>query len=303
MKVLIVASGNSNAVSPFILDQTNVLSNKGISIEYFLVKGSGVFGYLQNITHLLKAIKKFKPNVIHAHYGLSGLLCCLQRKIPVVTTFHGSDVNVKKNRLFSKIADKLSYKSIFVSKNLSDLMNSNSFDIIPCGVDMDIFYPIEKLHARSQLNLLQNKKYVLFSSAFDNKVKNYPLAKMGIRELNDENVELIELKGYSRKQVALLMNAVDAVLMTSLSEGSPQFIKEALACNCPVVSVDVGDVNDLIHNIEGCFISSYNISEIANNLRKAIYFGRTNSRKGIEHLDNDLIGNKIINIYNNSVND
>jgi glycosyltransferase involved in cell wall biosynthesis len=114
-------------------------------------------------------------------------------------------------------------------------------------------------------------------------------------------VRLIELKGYSREEVALLMNAVDVCLMTSFTEGSPQFIKEAMACNCPIVSVDVGDVKYITEGIDGCFIcNSYNEIEIADKLNVALRLNsRTNGRKRIleNGLDLKSVADKIFQIY------
>lgn len=301
MKVLIIASGNSGKAVPFVIDQADALKKQGVIIDFFLIKGSGVKGYFGNYQKLVKKIKQFKPNIVHAHYGLSGLLASLQRKVPTVTTFHGSDINVKKNRSFSKIAYYLSKDSVFVSENLAKLINVKEPNIIPCGVDFNTFKLIDKEKARKLFNLEANKKYVLFSSSFNNKVKNYPLAQAAIEKL--ENVELLELKGYNREQVGMLMNAVDAVIMTSFSEGSPQFIKEALACNCPIVSVSVGDVSELLTNTDAGFLVPYDAQNISEALNKAIVYGRTESRGKVENFDNEIIANRLINLYNKILNE
>ena len=98
-------------------------------------------------------------------------------------------------------------------------------------------------------------------------------------------------------------NAADVLLLTSLSEGSPNIIKEAMACNCPIVSTDVGDVKENIYNTEGCFISSYDPSDIANKIQKASNYGksRTNGRENITHLNNNIVAKQILNIYNEAV--
>lgn len=303
IRVLIVASGNANYMSPFVLDQVNILKENGIEIECFLIRGKGILGYLKNYKRLVKTIKLFKPNIIHAHYGLSGLLANLQRKVPVITTFHGSDINVFSNRIISNFTDKLNLKSIFISYNLANRLNKKKPIVIPCGVDLDVFYPMNKEDARKELSLSLQGKYVLFSSSFSNSVKNYPLAKASISELADESIELIELKGYTRKEVALLMNAVDVVLLTSLNEGSPQFIKEAMSCNTAIVSVDVGDVKDVISGTDGCYLAKNNPMDISQKLKRAIQFNKkTTGRNDIIHFDNRIIVNKIIKLYHSVIN-
>lgn len=110
----------------------------------------------------------------------------------------------------------------------------------------------------------------------------------------------LELKGYTREQVCWLMNAVDVALMTSFSEGSPQFIKEAMACGCPIVSVDVGDVSEVIGGIEGCYIVERNGDEIALFLNKALNIGvRTNGRDRIieRGFDNKQVVANLMKIY------
>lgn len=297
MRVLIVKSGNADYISPFILDQVIALKKKDVEIEYFLIKGKGILGYLKNYKNYKKKIRKFKPKIIHAHYGLSGLFANLQRIVPVVVTFHGCDINVPKQRLLSNIASKLSSKSIFVSDNLAKKLHIKNPIVIPCGVDMDIFYPKNKAILRSRLGLSNNKKYILFSSSFSNYVKNYPLAQEAISKISNIDIELIELKGFNRIEVSSLMNAVDAALLTSIREGSPQFIKEALACNCPIISTDVGDVKSTIKNIQGCFIAKNDSQDIAIKIQEALKYEKSFGRDEIKHLDNNLVADKIINVY------
>ena len=121
MRILIVASKNSGKLSPFVLEQANALQQKGIEVDYFGIVGKGIKGYLQAFVPLCKKIKEFQPDLIHAHYGLSGLLANLQRKVPVVTTYHGSDINVVEVRRFSKMAMRLSAWNVFVSQRNVEL--------------------------------------------------------------------------------------------------------------------------------------------------------------------------------------
>ena len=144
-----------------------------------------------------------------------------------------------------------------------------------------------------------DKKYVLFAGAFDNPVKNASLAKETVALLPD--VILLELKGYSREEVTLLMCAADAFLLTSHTEGSPQVIKEAMACGCPIVSVGVGDVEDRLQGLDGCYVAkTREPSELAGLLRKAIdCHRRTKGRERIieSGLTNDLVAKELMDIY------
>lgn len=301
MRILFVANHNPGFFSPFVLEQAEALRKKGIEIDFYGVEGKGSIGYLCNLTALKQKIHTYRPQLIHAHYGLCGLLANLQREVPVVTTFHGSDIHSKGiNLMLSRLAIALSAHSIFVSDPLLQMagMGKRRSSVIPCGVNTTVFQPMDKAYARQQLGWDNNSKKVLFAGAFDKTVKNTPLAQESVKLIQD--AQLIELKGYSREEVALLLNAVDALLMTSLNEGSPQIIKEALCCGCPIVSVKVGDITSLIAGIEGCFLVERNAQEIASRLKVAF----TSQRQGegrnriLESgLDNTTIATKITSIY------
>lgn len=298
MKILVTYRGDENNRRPFITEQANALIEKGINIQYFGISGSGLSAYFSSYSAYKKMIRQFKPDLIHAHYGLSGLFANFQRQMPVITTYHGSDINLKKILPLSKIAAKLSRHNIYVTAKLAKIAKANNkYSVIPCGVDFDAFYPIDKKEARKILKLNYETKYVLFSASFDNAIKNASLAKLAIKNV-DPNISLIELKSFSREQVNLLLNACDVALITSFTEGSPQFIKEAMACNCPIVSTDVGSVEELIDNTEGCFLTSFDPDDVSDKLKKALqYKGRTIGRNKIKYLDNNNIADKIIALY------
>jgi glycosyltransferase involved in cell wall biosynthesis len=300
MKVLIVCSFNAGRVPTFITEQVWSLSKVGINTECFLIKGKGIAGYLKNYRELKKKIRDFKPDLIHAHYGLSALLTVLQRTVPVISTFHGSDINDRKVRLFSIMAMKRSVHSVFVSEKLARLANAGkNYSIIPCGIDLETIYPVDKSEARSLMGFKPEDKIVLFSGSFDNKVKNFSLANQAVQQLN-QGIQLIELKGYSRKQVNYLLNASDVALLTSHSEGSPNFIKEAMACNCPIVATDVGDVRSLTEDIQGCFIAENNPIDLADKIKLAFEFKNSvGARQRILDLGLEIneTARKILRVY------
>lgn len=301
MKILILCSKNSGRIAPFITDQVEALQKAGVVCEYFTVEGKGVKGYLRNFIPMMRKIREFQPDIIHAHYGLSGLLANLQRKVPVVTTYHGSDINNPKVLRYSKVSIILSAWNIFVShRNIQLAGVKRKFSLIPCGVDTDIFRPIERKQVREKLDLSESDHIVLFAGAFDNPVKNPELAKEALAKVPD--ARLMEMKGYSRVQVAELMNAADVCLMTSHSEGSPQFIKEAMACGCPIVSVDVGDVAEILEGVEGCRIADKNAKDVALKIEQVLIENkRTNGYKKIKNsgYEATVVAEKIQNVYQN----
>ena len=338
MKILVVASDKGGKFVPFIEEQIVALQQVGVEIIRYGVTGKGITGYLSELPALRRFIRAERPDLIHAHYGLCGLLANLQRRVPVVTTYHGSDINLPSVLCLSKIAIRLSAYNIFVSKRTVNLaLSPNSLiasrlkkrsTLLPCGVNIP--QPWGELQTQwvGQLTLNQwvqgvlskDAKNILFAGAFDNKVKDPELAKAAIALYNsaigngqwvmgingqspiaNRPINLIELKGYNRDQVNALMYNCDALLLTSKTEGSPQVIKEALACGCPIVSVDVGDVAERTSGVEGCYVvPSREPKDIAQAILQAIaYEGRTNGREKIIEmgLSNDQVAEHLIEIY------
>ena len=319
MNILIVASYNKKRFAPFVVEQARALQQAGCEIEWFGVQGKGLLGYLKEIRRLRKNLQECQPDIVHAHYGLSCLLANLAtRRVPVVSTYHGSDINLPKVRLLSRIAIRMSAWNIFVSKKNMRLVGAverKKCSLIPCGINLP--EPWSKLK-KTQIGgktigqwvdgvLTKGKKHVLFAGAFDNAVKNSELAMQAIADLKFKisNLDLVELKGYSRDQVNALMYNCDAFLMTSMTEGSPQVIKEAMACGCPIVSVDVGDVKERVEGLEGCYVAqSREPEELAVLLENAINYGKT---KGHPHLielglTNEQVAKRIVEIYKKILN-
>lgn len=308
MKVLIVCSRRGYSphtafMAPFVYEQMKALQSMGVDCKPILVD-RGLKGYFRAIAQIKDAIKSYTPDVVHAHYGLCGLLSNLQRRIPVITTYHGTDIHDKRLRVVSQISVLLSRRNIVVSEELrKKLPRQNSVSVIPCGVNSDLLVPLSKDEAAVKLGWNPSDKHILFSKEFYNTTKNYPLAKAAVDVYNatysqGSHAELLEFIGYTREQVLLLYNAVDCVIMTSNHEGSPQFIKEAMACNCPIVSVDVGDVKRVISGTDGCYIAERDPADIAKKLDLAIHFGKTNGRgKVLEQFDSKVIAKKVIKVY------
>lgn len=299
MKILIVASYNKYCFVPFVTEQAKSLQQINCVVDFFGVTGKGFKGYLNALPKLKEKIKDFQPDIIHAHFGLCGLLANLQRDVPVVTTYHGCDINNIKIRPFSYPSLILSKYNIFVSKKqkskVSITAGKNSC-VIPCGVSMDFFISLDKQTAREKLNLSLTDKLVLFSSTFKRPEKNAQLAIDAIKLL--DNVTLLELDGYSREEVVLLMNSVDCGLLTSIREGSPQFTKELLSCGTPIVSTNVGDVEEQFEGVEGVYIGNFDANDIAEKVNLAIKNkeARLPNNWG-EKYDNKNIALRLLSIY------
>jgi len=304
-KILVVFSGNvdDDAIHhAFVFEQIESVKNKyDIKFDTMLIIGKGILGYLRNFKKLKTKINEFNPDLIHAHFGLSGLLSNFQRSVPVLTTYHGSEVSAFNVNLLSSVCAMLSRYNIFVAQHIRNKMYykpKKNYRILPCGINLHESKEIDKKVSLSKMNLNKDNINIVFSGAFDNSVKNYNLASTAIQLIPEIEINLVELKGYNRSEVNYLLNACDLFLLTSKSEGSPQIIKEAMACNCPIVATDVGDVREMISGTEGCYITSFEPEDVARKIRSAIKFaGRTRGREKIKRFNNDIIAEKIYLVY------
>ena len=286
MRILIVARYKQGRFAPFVAEQAEALQQAGCEVVWFGVQSKGVSGYLRALPRLRKALRSTRPDVVHAHYGLCGLLANMAtRRVPVVTTYHGSDMNVRFVRPFSRLAIGLSAWNIFVN---GEWAKGRKASVIPCGVNVVKTKGGETKGKR-------DKGRVLFAGAFDDKVKN---ASLAFEAMSGIDAELVELKGYTREEVNRLLSEVRCLLMTSKSEGSPQIIKEAMVCGCPIVSVDVGDVKERIEGVNNCYIVPREPQAIREAIRK-VTAERTNGKEKIiaDGLTNEQVAQIIMDVY------
>ncbi|HOZ14481.1 MAG TPA: glycosyltransferase family 4 protein [Tenuifilaceae bacterium] len=320
MRVLFVCSGNGKdfSVAPFILGQAESLRLQGVCVSFFTVTERGVIGYLRSIRKLRKFIRTNPIDIIHAHYSFNGLLALLSLvHKPLVVSFMGSDTygdfDIKGRRKIS------SYINIFISKLIQPFCNviivkspnlaryiycKKKLQLIPNGVDFDRFFSVDKNDAKQHLGLSLNKRYILFAADKYNERKNFALAQNGFSEISSiQDVELIVPYPVDQTQLNLYYNASDVVILTSHNEGSPNVVKEAMACNRPVVSTDVGDVRWLLGDELGYFISDFSDSDFSYKLRAALNYSlenpQTNGRNRLCNLglSAEKIAMQIINIY------
>ena len=306
MKVLIVHSGNavdgnSNCYT-FVREQGESLRALGIDVEYFAIVGKGIKGYLSNYRRLQKAIEEFQPHLIHAHFGLCGALCVMQSRVPVVITCHNGETLSWYGNIITSLAIQRAAHIICVAQHIYDklYLKPKKYTIKPCGIEItDV---IEKTTAQQAMNLPMDKINILFGGAFSNLRKNVALANAALDFLNRDDINLIEMKGFSREQVTLLYNACDMLLLPTKSEGSPQVLKEAMAYNCPVVATDVADIAYLLDGVSNSYVTTFEPADVVEKIQKVIASGeRTNGRDRIMQLrlTNREVAKAIKTIYEN----
>ena len=286
------------------------LENEPSEVEYFLVKGN----YIKAVGALKAKIREFKPDIVHAHFGLSAITAELQSLVPVVTTFHNGETHHWWVNLMSSLMSLRAKHVIYVAQHIRDMVyfKARNYSIIPCGVSLEDCFLIDKAEARKRLGWDAKKKYVMFGGAFDNLRKNYPLLRDAVERIGGD-IEIVEMKGLSRAECVLRMNACDVFALPTKNEGSPQALKEAMACNCPIVATDVADIKHLLGDMPGHYLlpnkrgngawwvgDEHSAEELAELLKQALAFeGRTKGRERIVELGytNELVAKQIVAIY------
>lgn len=303
MKVLFVGSGNHGKISPILKSQGDSLAAAGVEVEYFLIKGKGLKGYLEHTSPLKKYVKENRIDVIHAHYSLSAFAVSLAGVKPIVVSLMGSDV--KATRLYKLVirffARFFHWRAIIVkSQDMYKDLRIKRALIVPNGVNLDLFKPMDKSACRQSLCWNLEKKHVLFPANPSRPEKDFALAQKSVGLL-DKNLEIHVFEQVEHQKTPLYFNAADVVLLTSKWEGSPNVIKEAMACGCPIVCTAVGDVCERLDGVAGCYVSkTRNPEDLADLLKKAMAFeGKTNGREKLlsDGLDNRQVAESLVGIY------
>lgn len=281
MRVLAVTNiyptADHPASGPFVKDQVASLRAIGVEVEVFFVDRlrHGVRVYLGLDRQIRARVRESQPDLVHCMYGgfLAAAVTRVVRDRPTVVTFHGSDLlgeplSGRARQVIARLGVRASLLAagrasgvVVVSRTLSERLEGRAHPrrsaMIPCGVDTRRFRPLDRASCRRLLGWDPSRFHVLFPANNGNAIKRPTLAQLAVEEARRRGVSatLQYLQNVAHEQVPIWLNASDVVLLTSLHEGSPMIVKEALACRVPVVSVDVGDVRERIGGIEGCHVA------------------------------------------------
>jgi len=290
-------------VSPFVKSQAQALIKEGIKVDFFLIKNNGVFGYLKSIRELIHYSKSREYDIYHAHYSFSGYVACLSKKKPLVVSLLGTDViKSSLSRSILKIVSSIcDWSQIIVkSDQMKNLLKIKKVQVVPNGVSFDTFHPINQKKARSILNWNFEEKIILFNGHKSNPIKNYALAEKAVN-LCKNNITIVEMKNLDQEKLNLYYNACDVFLSTSLWEGSPNTIKEAMACNANIISTNVGDVKYLFGKEKYNRICTFDPLEISTAITNALRVKKENNkgRERLIHLSlqGTDVAQKLINLY------
>ena len=299
MRVLAVTNMFPGPLAPgsgtFVEQQVKGLRTIGLDVHVLHLdrEKKGMTVYLGLSKRLQAEIKKFQPNVVHAMYGgvMADQVTRTVTDRPTIVTFHGSDLlgehlSGPVRKLIAGYGVWASYKAarrahsiVAVSKTLRDVLphdiDRSKISIIPNGIDLDRFKPLDRNLCRRLLGWDPNIFHVLFPANSGDPVKRPKLAQATMDSFRSMGIrgEMHYLRGVPNKEVPVWLNASNVLLLTSLHEGSPTVVKEGLACDLPVVSVDVGDVTERIQCVDGCYIARPEPEDLAVKL-SLVCFGK-----------------------------
>jgi glycosyltransferase involved in cell wall biosynthesis len=308
MRVLIVSRESAPlGLSPFVRDQAASLARLGLDVEFLPIRGPGLAPYLRHPLLLRRRLRRDPPDVIHAYYGFSGMTALFQNRAPLVMTFLGCDFNTRSQRLAARLTVcPKARRRIFMNRDMLALSGNPRKDVLlPFGIDLNRFRPLDKVAAKRRLGFDPARRHVLFASNYNRPEKNPELAFRTMVALGAPDVELVEFApGVSPEDVPWLYAACDALLLTSRREGSPQVVKEAMASNLPLASTAVGDVPWLIQDTPGCFLAEARPQALAQALRAALAIGEAGG--GRERLlalglDLDAVARRLLAVYEDAL--
>jgi len=280
----------------FVQAQMESLRPLGVEYDVLFIDGRrSRWNYAHAIGQMRRRLRARPFDLIHAHFGLSGWVARCQFQLPVVVSFMGDDVlgqfqrdgRISAMGRFFQVSSRILARSVsaVIVKNakMKSALGLTSAYVIPNGVDLGLFRPLDVMEARRRLGLDLSRKFLLFP--YDRAIENkrYDLIEAAATRARKEvpELEILEVSGRDRSLMPLYMNAADALVIASYSEGSPNSIKEAMAVNLPVITVDVGDTAELIGLTEGCYLVAREADAIAARLVEVCRRGtRTRAANG-----------------------
>lgn len=295
MRVLVVTNTfpteSEPGATPCINEQMEVLCNQ-FDVDFDLL----YIDRYRKINYLKAALKIFSLNfrsnkydIIHAHYGYSGVVARFQFRYPLVVTFHGSDLLHGRDGVIGRGIALLAKAVIVMTNEMKFISKRRDAYVIPFGVNTEIFFPYSQDLARDELNLPKGKKLILFPYNPNRRDKRFHIVRNVADQLNTEgyDVQVQVVHGKARELINRYMNACDVLLLTSNYEGSPMAVREAVVCKLPVVSVDVGDVSKVIESVEGSHIARDRIDDLVEKVKLSFNYARTDDKGNLKSMQFD----------------
>lgn len=318
MRILyVVPEGQSGLSMIFAHKEIARIAEVGYETKTFMFVTSLNPAKIWGETIRLKGMTRlYRPDLIHAHFGtLTGFVSAVVSQItsiPLIITFRGSDLNPSPSdgklrsvsqKILSHLAAFRAKANICVSCQLKKRLWWCRWKtkVIPSGIDLEFFKPIEKDDARRRLGWGKDERIVCFNAGLSPDVKRLDIAERAVKAMKGRigDVRFVVMRGnVEHTQVPLYLSGADCLLLTSDYEGSPDIIKEALACNLPIVSVDVGDVRERLEGVISSRIVARDLNAIASAAAEIIVSGQcSNGRDRVAEISATAVRDKILKIY------
>jgi glycosyltransferase involved in cell wall biosynthesis len=299
---------------PFIVQQVRYLRAAGLQVEVMPFRGArSPMNYARAWRAVQRRIREGGHDLVHAQFGQAGALAAFPKRCPLVVTYHGDDLEgivgedgryLWLGRVLRRVSQAVALRAdatVAVSRHLVKYLPRPPDAIIPTGIDFETFRPVPMAEARGRLGLPEGRKLVLFPANPREARKRHALAEEAVRMV--EGAELVVAWGVLHQDVSLYMNACDVLVQTSMHEGSPTVVKEALACDMPIVSVDVGDVRERLEPVEGCVVCPDDRpGTIAAALKSVLVRGgRVRGRETVASLEESLLTARLLEVYRTAI--
>lgn len=306
MKILFVTntypSSENPGFSPCIKEQKESLEKEGITVDLIYIRGrNSILKYFKGAWSVFTKTLGNNYDIVHAHYGFSGVSARFEFWAPLVVTLRGSDVYYELPWRITKIGLTFASKIIVMSDEMKRIIRREDAIVLPYGINLKLFKPIPMAEARRELNYSPKENLVFFPYDPQRKEKGVEILKKAVYKVEQDVARGIKIVSVYNKPYDLMpvyMNACDVMVLPSKSEGSPLAVLEAMACNLPIVSFKVGDVAKRIGNVENCYISERNVDDLAKKIGLALFAKRrTNGRSFVLNLGSQKVAKKLITIY------
>jgi teichuronic acid biosynthesis glycosyltransferase TuaC len=289
----------------FVFQQVEQLRKIGHVVDVLSIQGfKSKASYLKAAWQIMRATSNTRYDIVHAHYGYSAFSALIRRHAPLVITLHGSDVlGGIIERVLTKGIIRFADAVIVVSEEMRRRVPGV---VIPCGVDLTLFRPLNRDEARARLGWPKDRRIILFPFDPARPVKRYDLAIAAVARLVHQGVdaELVVVFNVANCEMPWFYSAADAMLLCSDREGSPTSVKEALACNLPVVATNVGDISALLGGVAGTRICSQEVEALAHGLRYVVEATRREKFKGraaMSRYDQGVTIQRVVEVYNETL--
>lgn len=295
--------------APFIVRQVRYLRAAGATVDVLHFRGAkDPANYLRAWFAARRAIRAGSYDLVHAQFGQAGAVVAWPKRLPLVVTFRGSDLEgivgpdgryTRIGKVLQRVSRRVARRAdavIVVSSSLARLLPRAPDAVIPSGLDRSLFVRMSRERAREELGVPGDDERVLFVGDPANARKRFSLAREAAARAG---AELVVAWDMPHERIPLYMNACDALIFTSMHEGSPNVVKEALACGLPVVSVDVGDVRERLEGLADCVLCEDDNPETLGRALRAVLDrrGRVDAGEVTAKLDEAVLTQQVLGVY------